>query len=199
MYSKPEIVIEIGKFARGSKERIVVVVGGGKSARLLVSLGKLLGLKDRDLHEIGISATLMNALLVSKAIGGTFYKGDPRKLPHKKLLVIGGFKPGWTTDVCAAYACVSSGANVLFNLSKERGVYDKDPEKFTSAKLLNKLSFKRLYTLTRGGRRPGMNYIFDPLAARICVSSDIKVIVTNRFRDVSVYLSGRSVNGSLIA
>ncbi len=187
---------------RGVLKRVsrnaIVVVGGGDLAREYIRFAGLLGLTKRSLHRVGIKATLINAFILSEVLDGEFFDGDPRRLRKRGLIVTGGFKPGWTTDTCAAYAAVSSGADVIFNISKEKGVYDMDPEKFRNAKLLRHIKFDELRKMTGAERKPGMNFIFDPMAATICKRHKIKVVVTNRITDVADYLKNGTTKGTII-
>ena len=61
------------------------------------------------------------------------------------------------------------------------------------------LDFKELYKLTKGERKPGMNFIFDPRAAKICEDNGIKVVVTDKLEDITSYMKGGELSGSLIS
>jgi len=182
-----------------SNSAFVILVGGGKLARDYIEFGRSLGIGGNNLHKIGIKSTRLNAFIISVLFSGKYYEGDPRKIKTRQgILVSGGYAPGWTTDVCSAYACIAAGAGVLFNISKERGVYNKDPDVYKSARLLNNISFDELYKLTSESREPGMNYIFDPMAGRICQKNKIDVVVTSDIKDIDRYFEGRKVSGTLI-
>ena len=60
------------------------------------------------------------------------------------------------------------------------------------------LGFDDLYKLTRSSRRPGMNYIFDPMAARIFERHGVEVIVTNSISDISKYMDNKRIGGTVI-
>ncbi len=180
-------------------EKFVVITGGGPIAREYIDFGKSFHLKEKDLHEVGIKCTHINALIMSKAFNVNYTDEDPRKIKIKgRITVTGGYLPGWTTDTCSAYAAVSTHSNVIFNLSKEKGVYDRDPRKFSDVKLLKKIGFERLYSLTKGKRVPGMNFIFDPLAAKICKQKGIEVVVTSDLKDIERYLKNKEIEGTII-
>ena len=174
------------------------MVGGGAVSRNHIKFARRFGLSDNDLHEVGIKATLLNAFIISRAVGADFYEGDPRLLKPTRNIVTGGFKEGWTTDICAAYAAVAVKSDVLFNLSKEDGVYNKDPSKYANAKKLDFLSFERLYNLAKGERKPGMNFIFDPEATLICQKNKISIVVTSNILDIEAFLEGGKISGTLV-
>ncbi len=198
LFENPEKVNDLNKVIHNSGENFIIVCGGGKLAREYIKFASYFKLKSEDLHLVGIKSTLLNALIVNKVLNGELYEGDPRLIKTKKLIVTGGFEIGWTTDICAAYAAIASKSKAIFNLSKEEGVYDKDPNKFDDAKLLKTLSFETLYKINRGRRVPGMNFIFDPQAGAICKKNGIKVIVTNKVSDIGYFIKGKEFSGTLI-
>ena len=180
-------------------EKFLVITGGGPIARDYINFAREFNLTEKDLHTVGIKCTHINAWVMSKTFKTDYTDEDPRKIKiNKKITLTGGFLPGWTTDTCAAYAAVSTRSKIIFNMSKEFGVYDKDPRKFDNVKLLKEISFDKLYTLTKGKRVPGMNFIFDPLAAKICKKNDIEVIVTSDIEDIKRYLENKKINGTVI-
>ena len=151
-----------------------------------------------------IKASIINAFIISRAFGCNFYYDTPDKTPKEGINVMGGFydekyKPGNTTDVTAAIAAVAVGSKLLFNISKERGVYDKDPERHPDAKLLKRLSFDELISKSSKLRKPGMNFIFDPRAAKICKAKGIHVLVTNDLEDIRRLLNNKKVNGTILS
>ncbi len=180
-------------------EKFLVITGGGPIAREYIDFSKDFNLSEKELHTVGIKCTHINAWVMSKAFKADYTDEDPRKIKtNKRITLTGGYLPGWTTDTCAAYAAVSTHSKVIFNMSKETGVYDKDPRKFKDVKLLKNISFEKLYTLTKGKRVPGMNFIFDPLAAKICKKNGIEVVVTNDIEDIKRYLENREIKGTIV-
>lgn len=198
LFGNHKRITDLNRVIHKSSDDFIVVCGGGTLAREYIKFASSLGLKSDDLHMVGIKSTLLNALIVSKVLNGELYEGDPRKIKAGKLVVTGGFEVGWTTDVCAAYAALASNSKVLFNLSKEAGVYDKDPNKFSDAKQLKTLSFETLYKINHGRRTPGMNFIFDPQAGMVCKKNGIKVVVTNKIEDITYFIKGKEFSGTLI-
>jgi uridylate kinase len=192
-------IAALARLIHNSREKFVIVCGGGEISRAYIKFAASTGLKTLDQHIAGLKATQLNAEVIAKALGGRFYDKDPAKIkPKAKITVLGGFRPGWTTDVSAAYAAVACGSKTLFNLSKENGVYDKDPNKFNDAKLLKSISFENFFKLTVNRRKPGMNFIFDPQACTLCREHGIKVLVTSKIDDIVTYLEGKPISGTLI-
>ena len=199
LFDKKKDTSLLFKELKGIKEKSLVITGGGPIAREYIGFAKDFNLNEKDLHTVGIKCTHLNAWIMSKAFETDYTDKDPRKIKiNGKITLTGGYLPGWTTDTCAAYAAVSTHSNVIFNMSEETGVYDKDPRKFENVRLLKEITFEKLYTLTKGKRVPGMNFIFDPLAARICKKHGIKVVVTSDIEDIKRYLENREINGTII-
>ncbi len=194
---------EARKFIRLVKawdNKSVIVVGGGSIARDEIAIARSLGIsEERTLHEIGIKATYLNAYAVCKALGAKLYYKDPRKINvNSKIIVTGGYIPGWTTDVGAAYAAQSINSPVMFNLSKEAGVYDSDPNKNPKAKLIKELTFEEAEKMQGKERKPGMSYIIDPKSIEICRKNSIKIVVTNKVADIKRFIAGKEIFGSVI-
>ena len=199
LFDKKEETSSLFKELKNINDKFLIVTGGGPIAREYIDFGKNFNLREKDLHGIGIKCTHVNAWIMSKAFKTDYTAVDPRKIRIKnRITLTGGYLPGWTTDTCAAYAAVSTRSKVIFNMSKEKGVYDKDPRKFRDVQLLKKVNFERLYSLTKGKRVPGMNFIFDPLAAKICKKNDIKIVVTSDVNDIKKYMKNQEINGTVI-
>lgn len=199
IYNKTDELKHLRDLVKNPDNSFVISCGGGKIAREWINFGKQLKLKEEALHRVGIKATQLNAFMISEYLGGTYFDGNLENPPEARVVVGGGFKPGDTTDVCAAKAAVAVGSEVLFNMSKEDGVYSKDPEKFHNAKLIENMSFTQLYSLTGNARAPGMNFIFDPEAAKICEKKGINIVVTSKFADIRRYLEGKKPFGTVIS
>ena len=59
-----------------------------------------------------------------------------------KVVVMGGLKPGITTDTVAALVAERVDAELLVKGTDQNGVYDKDPRKHSDAVKLDSLSLK---------------------------------------------------------
>ena len=56
-----------------SKNKFIIIVGGGKTARKYLDAAKKLGLKkNKDLDWIGIKVTRLNAQLIKEVLGSLF-------------------------------------------------------------------------------------------------------------------------------
>jgi len=198
--SMPEKASSFLKLVRAWGHKSIIVVGGGNTARSEIELARKLGVKsERELHLVGISATFLNAEVVARVLHCKMWKGDPRRIkPSGKYTVMGGYLPGWTTDIDAAYAAKAGSSKVLFNLSKEKGVYDRNPNVYKDARLLKHMSYKQAIEMQKDARVPGMNFIIDPKCVEICMRSGIKIVVTNEPEDIKAYIEGKKIRGTVI-
>jgi uridylate kinase len=166
---------------------IVVVVGGGTLARELISIADGIGLSDNDKDEVAIQVSRLNARLVAGALGEHGSKEIPttledvnKLLATDKIVVMGGLRPGITTDTVAALVLESTKATVLVKATDQDGIYDKDPRKNTSARKLDRLTYSDLHKIVaQKEHKPGMHEILDLKSIRILEKQGAKVIVVN--------------------
>ena len=134
----------------------VIVCGGGNTARTYQQGGREFKLSDKQLDEIGIRATQVNAEFVRAMFFG-----------NKKVFVYGGEKPGQSTDAVSVRHAIEMGATHVINISSTAFVYDKDPGKFPDAVRFDELNWKQYRAIVGSKWVPGMHAPFDPTAARM--------------------------------
>ncbi len=169
---------------------IAVVVGGGTYAREFIKAAKDVGLNEKAQDEIAISVSRVFAQLFLKRLGAVGCVNVPftveeatNCLQRGKVVVMGGLKPGMTTDTVAALVAEETKADMLIKATDQDGVYDKDPRKHSDAVKLDHLTFKDLpKVLSQDKHKAGMHQIIDPEAAKILKRSKVKVIVVNGFK-----------------
>src|SRR5437773_1804379 len=118
-----------------------VVSGGGGVARYYIETGRSVGIRERTLDEFGIAVTRLNARLLSAALGGranrepaTSYAAASKLSRRYPIVVMGGTRPGHTTDrVAASLARFGSAARIV-NATSVDGVYGADPKKDPDAR-----------------------------------------------------------------
>ncbi len=183
---------------------IKVVVGGGKLARDYISTAKGFGADWKLSDKIGIAATRMNAMLLCSALGDHASKEIPddteSACDSKKILVMGGVKPGQTTDAVAAELCVRCSADLLLIGTNVDGVYDSDPRENPDAKKIGTMDTKRLLEIVGETHSPGMAAAIDPVAARTVHESRIKTIVVDgrRLKNIEDAINGGEHGGTVI-
>lgn len=165
--------------------RFVLVTGGGSIAREYQDALKKLGVEDDEaLDWMGISATHLNGFLVKALFGDLANEeviSDPTKdvTSDAKIIIAGGYKPGWSTDYDAVLLAKNLGANTVINLSNIDQVYNKDPKEFRDAKPLKNIDWDEIISIVGDKWSPGLNMPFDPIAAKEAKDNNIKVIIAN--------------------
>lgn len=186
--------VEILKRLQAKGHKLAVVVGGGALAREFIKIAKELGLKEKDQDELAIFVSRLFAQLFIKKLAGLSCEKIPstieeaaKCLEKGKIPVLGGLKPGMTTDTVAALAAEGVNADVLVKATDQEGVYDKDPRKHPDAVKLNRISFEDLSkVLAEKKHRAGIHQILDPEAVKVLKAKRIRVYVLNGFKPENI-------------
>ena len=205
----PNLISEYADLLEDLKKHgheIVVVVGGGALAREFIKAAKSLGLSEEAQDEVAISVSRIFAQLLLKKLK-LGCKAVPltieevaKCLDKEKIAVMGGLKPGMTTDTVAALISEHMNANLLIKATNQEGVYDKDPAKYADAVKFDHLKFEDLFgVFAEDKHKAGIHQIIDPEAVRILKHKRVKVVVVNGFKPENVLtaVEGKSV-GTLI-
>lgn len=185
-----------------SKDKFIIVCGGGALAREYMSASKEVCPYVPDVDWFGIEATWMNANLVWRLfhmMPREVFK-EPVKCSFQKVLIASGWKPGFTSDGDAVLWAVRNNVDTVFNLTNTDYVYDKDPNKYKSAKPIKQISWKD-YLKHVGKYKPGMHVPFDPVASKLAMRHDIKVIIINgrKLNNLARAFAGKPFIGTVIA
>ncbi len=177
---------KVVKALLGKGHEFVIVVGGGKPARVFISAARELGASEAQCDWIGIKMARHNAELLCAALGGAAFPKIVETLDelevafqHGKVVLMGGLTPGQSTNAVAALAAESVGADILLNATNVDGVYDQDPKE-PGAKMLKRVDIKELRSILSGsGTRAGEYKLFDPVAIKVVARSKIKAVIFN--------------------
>jgi uridylate kinase len=161
---------------------IAVVVGGGQISRKFIESARGLGLSPFQQDTIAIYASRLNARLVAMKLGGvssvpTSIEAMLQRLSRNRVSVMGGLKPGITTDTVAALVAEKWNADLLIKGSDRDGIYSADPKADKKAKKLDKISYERMEQILGGKHKPGIHSIVDPVAVEHLVKSRVKLVV----------------------
>ncbi len=187
--------------------RIVVVCGGGSIARKYI---KAIEMNRGNVYHqslSGIAATRMNARFLSYFFGFDPEWGIPKDmetlekyLKKRNLVFCGGleYKPEQTSDSTAA--TIAKALNGEFvNLTDVNGLYDKDPKKYSDAKLIKKISWKGFDKMAQKiGFKPGQHFVLDQGASKIIMKHRIKTFIMRDVKDLENFLEGKSFVGTTI-
>ncbi len=165
---------------------LVVVVGGGKPARIFISAARELGANEAQCDWLGIKLARNNAELLCAALGDHAYPKiiddyDELEVAIKlgKVVLLGGMVPGQSTNAVAAASAELIHADMLFNATNVDGVYDRNPEE-KGAKKLDTVDIAQLKSiLSSEGTKAGQYNLFDPVAIGIVERSKIPTVIFN--------------------
>lgn len=187
---------------------VLTVTGGGRTSRRYIEAGKELGVPHKKLDQIGVEVTKLNARLLISALDGLADPDIPenfdravRSTLKNNIPVMGGTKPGHTTDAVAAELAEVSDSDLLIFFSDVDGVYTADPEKDEKAEKISKMDPSELSDLMSKMKfEPGMQSVIDPLAAEILEGVEFKSLVLGKeeIDRLPRIVEGKDHNGTVI-
>ena len=191
---KPEVVENLAKQIKrlhDEKLEVAIVVGGGNIWRGLSGSAK--GMDRASADYMGMLATVMNALALQDALEklGVFTRvqtaiemrevAEPyirrravRHLEKGRVVIFGAGtgNPYFSADTTAALRAAEIEADVILMAKKGTdGIYDKDPNKDSTAKKFDKLAYIEILNL-------GL-HVMDSTATSLCMDNDIPLVVFN--------------------
>jgi len=196
------------KELKNQGHEVAVVVGGGTLAREFIQTAKDMKLNETAQDEVAVSVSRIFAQLFLKKLGKLGCKRVPLTIEEAmnclrdgKIAVMGGLKPGMTTDTVAALIAERINADLLIKGTNQEGVYDKDPEKHAGAVKLERLSFEELSKVfAEDKHKAGIHQVLDPEAVKVLKRRRIRVAVVNGFKseNVMAVVKGKHV-GTMIS
>ncbi|MFH1391779.1 MAG: UMP kinase [Candidatus Diapherotrites archaeon] len=185
-------------------KRIVIVVGGGKTARNYVEAMNVSNNFEKDL--MGIQVTRANAFLLASQIPEC-HKEILTEIPKVKEIldsgkipVFGGLMPFFTTDAVGALLAEFLEANFV-NITNVDGIYNANPKDYPDAKRYDEISYSSLIDLiSSSGSEPGQNVVLDLACCMILKRSLIPAVVLdgNDIENLKNYINGYSFIGTTI-
>jgi len=176
---------------------VAAVVGGGSLSRDLIRAAKVMGLTEQYQDEVAISVSRVMAQLLALRLGKSGSLTVPATIEEAadvfekgRIVVMGGLKPGMTTDAVAALLADRVNADLLVKATDQEGIFNRDPRKFPDARKLDSLSFSDLSKLFEADRhRAGIHQVVDPEAVRVLQKKEIKTVIVNGFKPENVLLA----------
>ncbi|HTT14697.1 MAG TPA: UMP kinase [Thermoplasmata archaeon] len=193
----------------GARRPLAVTVGGGRTARDYIRLGRDLGLTEIELDEVGIEVTRLHARLLAAAIGPTAPIHPPatialavHELRRTSPVVLGGTEPGHTTDGVAALLAARLRAERLVNATNVAGVFDRDPQRAPTARRLDRLSWARFREMVHAGAsgEAGQSFLFDQLGVEVVARARVPVCVVDGrdLKNLGSAMEGRPFEGTRV-
>lgn len=166
---------------------LILVAGGGATARKYIQAGLELGLDQATLDELGILSSQLNATLLAESLYPVASRIIPKSLSkiaeqlevllHRsgpKIVIIGGLHPGQSTNAVGALVAEKTRADLFINATDVEGVYDRDPGRFKEAILLENVTPDRLSNILGSESVQAGTYdLMDPVALKLISRSRI--------------------------
>jgi len=194
---------QIVKIKKENKIDLAVVVGGGNIFR-----GRFAEKSGFDMavaHQMGMISTVINGLALQQCLEKigeqtrmmTAIRMDAVAEPYLRRKALDHFEKGkivifaggtgnpfFTTDSAAALRACEVGCDLILKATNVDGVYDKDPNKFSGAKLYKKISYREAI-------EKDLN-VMDATAFALCAENKKPIIVFNvkKLNDISKALKG---------
>ena len=187
------------------KYKIYVIVGGGKTARTYINLGRKYGFDEKTLDQIGIDITRVNAKILTYIL-----KDSNRDIPsttdeakniQTPVVVMGGTTPGHSTDMVGAELAEKTNADKFIIATNVDGVFDKDPNKYNDAKQIREISIKALVQeYGTSWTSAGKNIVIDGPALGIIDRANIPTFVLNgkKLEELEKAINNESFYGTVI-
>ena len=169
-------------------KKFVIIAGGGKTARMYNdAVVKVVKPTTDDLDWMGIQSTRLNAELL-------------RIIFKDRVNVVGGTKPGWSTDHAAMEHAKKFGTKEVIIAGDISFVYNRDPKKFKNAKVLKELTWSEYQKLIPKKWKPGLSTPVDPIAARFAKKNGVtvKIIKGTNLLNFKRAIEDKSFRGTLI-
>jgi len=187
-------------------EKFFIISGGGSTARNYIhAADKIKKINNNDRDWLGIHATRLNAHLLrtifSDVAQANIIKNPSYKQPLKKKVVIaGGWKPGWSTDYVATLIAQEYDIKKIINLSNIDYVFDKDPNKYPEAKKIKQIDWNSFQKIVGTKWSPGLNAPFDPIASQKANILNLEVSILNgkKIKNLEKYFNKESFVGTII-
>ncbi len=186
---------------------LIFVSGGGAPARRYQKAYRAVVQHSEAGEEdwIGIHATWLNARLL-KAVFSDYCRNevvvDPTSIDRMegRIMVAGGWKPGFSTDNDAVLLAERFGADTVINLSNIEKVYTADPKKDPDARPIDHINWAGFRKMVGDEWTPGVNLPFDPVAAKRGEKLGLRIVCASgsNIKNIAAILRDDDFVGSVI-
>ena len=189
-----------------------IVVGGGAPAREAIELAKPVINDVASLDEIGIAATRLNAAIVAQVLQGagidvcieipTDVSSAVSALQNHRVVVMGGTRPGHTTDNVAIQLAIEVGAARCLIATNVSHVYSSDPRSNPDAYSIESMTLAELQEIvgppTHG--QAGGSGVIDPIGVQAAIDQKLPLAVLDgrEIERIADALAGNSFIGTLV-
>lgn len=164
---------------------IVVVTGGGKTARRYIDIIRQTGVESNYWLDLaGIWVSRLNALLIIAALTPYSYPKPASSIEEAivalgpfKIVVMGGLVPGQSTASVLLQVAEAFSVRRVYYYSVVGKVYTKDPLKHPDAEPLSIVTASELKGILEQSLLPGEYALIDTRALDIAIRSGIEIQV----------------------
>ena len=192
--------------AASKNSSFLIIPGGGATVRMYQKAAQgLAKTSHADLDWIGITTNVMHSHFLRAIFGKQAHEKviflDSRGKIKKPIAIAqGGFKPGATSDGMAVMFAKKYKIRTIVNMTNVAGVYDKDPRKFKTARLIPRMTWKDLKAQFGTGTKPGRKLPFDSAIAGTAEKLKLKVVTldSHDLKNFRNFLAGKNFKGTVI-
>ena len=184
-----EGLIDIIRDRVAMDDRIGLVVGGGAAAREGITLARPIIKSENRLDRIGIAATRLNAAIVRESlaesgipVSGTIplsVNEAASLLEERQVGIMGGTRPGHTTDAVAIRLAVAVGAERCVIATNVAKVHESDPSIDPDAVAHDRLSHSQLQAIVGPAEHShaGSSQVVDPMGANAAANAEMPLCI----------------------
>ena len=160
-----------------NNRKYYLIVGGGEYARNLINALRSKGILNEELLDhIGIEVTRLHAFITSLLLKPYAAEVIPKNLKELRnldtgdygIIVMGGLKPGFSTNAVSAYVALIINADILITLSRAGALYTDDPQINPQAKIIREINIDEVEKLlNKYSEKAGYYPLLDRTAIRL--------------------------------
>ena len=195
----------IKKYAE--KEKIIIVCGGGQTARKYINALEQAGISEKIQSYIGIRATRLNAWFLINFFKDSCNKTIPKSIKEvnhlvkkNNIVILGGLRYHEKNTSDGAAASLAKAYKTEFiNMTNIKGLYNKHP-KLKGAKFIPKITFSDFSKLMSKVRyKPGQHHVLDQNASDIIKKYKITTyIIGPDLKNLERVLENKKFTGTVI-
>ena len=171
------IVIGGGNIIRGvsASEGGIIRRTSGDYMGMLATVINAVAMQEA-LEHFGVDVRVQSAIEIQEICETYIYRRAIRHIQKGRVVIFaaGTGNPFFTTDTAATLRAIEISADAIVKATKVDGIYDKDPNKFDDAVLLDSLSYDRAL---RDDIR-----VMDDTAIALAKDNNLPIIVCNMFK-----------------
>ncbi|MFY9529342.1 MAG: UMP kinase [Candidatus Acidiferrales bacterium] len=167
------IIVGGGNIFRGTRQKeLTIDRATGDHMGMLATVINGLALQDA-LEKAGCTTRLMSAIEMHQVAEPFIRRRAARHLEKDRVVIFaaGTGNPYFSTDTAAALRAMEIKAQVILKATRVDGVYDADPEKVSTARLFDRITY--LDVLKKGLS------VMDSTAISLCMDNKMPIIIFN--------------------